>query len=70
LNRVRWLDVVEGDLLQNDLVSSLGDGWGCQRYSKRFKGVLTGRYWPVLSTAGSVFSIAPIYAIDLTYNST
>jgi hypothetical protein len=28
LNSVRWFDVVEGDLLQNDLVSSLGDGWG------------------------------------------
>ena len=26
LNRLRWLEVVEGDLLQNDLLSSLGDG--------------------------------------------
>lgn len=26
LKRLRWLEVVEGDLLQNDLASSLGEG--------------------------------------------
>jgi hypothetical protein len=48
LNRVRWLDVVDGDLLQNDLVSSLGDGWGSQHYSKRLEGSTD---WEILTCA-------------------
>ena len=44
LSRLRWLEVLVGDLPQKDLFSSFGDGWGGQRLSDAGMGMLTGRY--------------------------